>query len=233
MKVLICDDEYNNLEILKKYISEYVTAHCLKADIYATTSSKDVLKNDVVYDLAFLDIQMPDIDGIAIAKELKSRNQKVVIFFVTAFDEYQDEAMDLHAFRFFEKPFDAQRLYASLDKALQYIDETYVDLFLYNCGKDKKILVDDIVYIRRENRKIILHTKDGNEYVTRRNLNEWMGELPNTFFYLVHKSFLVNLHYITKNSYSNIELNNCIEVPVASRKQVDFHKYWFQYLKRR
>lgn len=233
MKVLICDDEYNNLEILKKYISEYITAHCLKADIYATTSSKDVLKNDVVYDLAFLDIQMPDIDGIAIAKELKSRNQKVVIFFVTAFDEYQDEAMDLHAFRFFEKPFDAQRLYASLDKALQYIDETYVDLFLYNCGEDKKILVDDIVYIRRENRKIILHTKDGNEYVTRRNLNEWMGELPNTFFYLVHKSFLVNLHYITKNSYSNIELNNCIEVPVASRKQVDFHKYWFQYLKRR
>ena len=73
---------------------------------------------------------MPDIDGITIAKELKERNEKVVIFFVTAFDEYQDEAMDLHAFRFFEKPFDVQRLYASLDKALQYIDKTYIDLFL-------------------------------------------------------------------------------------------------------
>ena len=84
-----------------------------------------------------------------------------------------------------------------------------------------------------ENRKIILHTKDGNEYITRRSLNEWMEELPNTFFYLVHKSFLVNLHYITKNSYSNIVLDNTIEIPVASRKQVDFHKYWFQYLKRR
>lgn len=43
---------------------------------------------------------MPDIDGISVAKELKNRNQKIVIFFVTAFDEYQDEAMDLHAFRF-------------------------------------------------------------------------------------------------------------------------------------
>mgnify|MGYP000720788692 CR=1 FL=1 len=78
----------------------------------------------------------------------------LISFFVTGFDEYQDEAMDLHAFRFFEKPFDAGRLYASLDKALQYIDETYIDLFLYNAGEDKKILVDDIVYIRRENRKI-------------------------------------------------------------------------------
>lgn len=47
--------------------------------------------------MAFLDIQMPDIDGITIAKELKERNEKVVIFFVTAFEEYQDEAMDLHA----------------------------------------------------------------------------------------------------------------------------------------
>lgn len=233
MKILICDDEYANMEMLKKHISEYIAAHCIKADIYDTSSPKDIFENSTSYDLAFLDIQMPDIDGISVAKELKSRNQKVVIFFVTAFDEYQDEAMDLHAFRFFEKPFDPQRLYASLDKAMQYIDETYIDLFLYNSGEDKKILVDDIVYIRRENRKIILHTKDGNEYVTRCNLNEWMEKLPNTFFYLVHKSFLVNLHYITKNSYSNIVLDNTIEIPVASRKQVDFHKYWFQYLKRR
>lgn len=233
MKILICDDEYTNLEILKKHITEYTAAHCIKADIYATTSPKKIFENSTSYDLAFLDIQMPDIDGITIAKELKERNEKVVIFFVTAFDEYQDEAMDLHAFRFLEKPFDVQRLYASLDKALQYIDKTYIDLFLYNGGEDKKILVDDIVYIRRENRKVILRTREGKEYVTRRDLNQWMEELPNTFFYLVHKSFLVNLHYITKNSYSNIVLDNTIEIPVASRKQVDFHKYWFQYLKRR
>lgn len=91
MKILICDDEYSNLELLKKHISEYVAAHCLKADIYATTSSKDIFETDNAFDLAFLDIQMPDIDGISVAKELKSRNQKVVIFFVTAFDEYRDE----------------------------------------------------------------------------------------------------------------------------------------------
>ena len=182
MKILICDDEYTNLEILKKHITEYTAAHCIKADIYATTSPKKIFENSTSYDLAFLDIQMPDIDGITIAKELKERNEKVVIFFVTAFDEYQDEAMDLHAFRFFEKPFDVQRLYASLDKVLQYIDKTYIDLFLYNGGEDKKILVDDIVYIRRENRKVILRTREGKEYVTRRDLNQWMEELPNTFF---------------------------------------------------
>lgn len=233
MKILICDDENTNLELLKKHIAEYAAAHSLRADIFATACSKEIVDNDTVYDLAFLDIQMPDFDGITVAKKLRERNAKVVIFFVTAFDEYQDEAMDLQAFRFFEKPFDVQRLYASLDKALQHIDETYIDLFLHNDGEDKKILVDDIVYIRRDNRKIILRTKDDKEYVTKRDLNQWLEELPNTFFYQVHKSFIVNMHYITKNSYSVIWLNDDIRVPVASRKQVDFHKYWFQYLKRR
>lgn len=233
MNVLICDDENTNLELLRKHITEYAEAHCLRADIFATDCPKEIVDNDTVYDLAFLDIQMPELDGITLAKKLRERNGKVVIFFVTAFDEYQDEAMDLQAFRFFEKPFDVQRLYASLDKALQYIDETYIDLFLYNDGADKKILVDDIVYIRRENRKIILRTKDDKEYVTRWDLSQWLEKLPNTFFYQVHKSFIVNMHYITKNSYSVIWLNDDIRVPVASRKQVDFHKYWFQYLKRR
>lgn len=56
MKILICDDEYTNLEILKKYITEYTAAHCIKADIYATASSKDVFESSTSYDLAFLDI---------------------------------------------------------------------------------------------------------------------------------------------------------------------------------
>lgn len=132
MKILICDDEYTNLEILKKHIMEYTAAHCIKADIYATTSPKEIFESSTSYDLAFLDIQMPDIDGISVAKELKNRNQKVVIFFVTAFDEYQDEAMDLHAFRFFDKPLNIERLYSGLNRAIEYLNESYIDVYIEN-----------------------------------------------------------------------------------------------------
>ena len=70
MKILICDDEYTNLEILKKYITEYTAAHCIKADIYATASSKDVFESSSAYDFACLDIQLPDVDGLSVAIEL-------------------------------------------------------------------------------------------------------------------------------------------------------------------
>ena len=231
MKILICDDEYTNLEILKKHIMEYTAAHCIKADIYATTSPKEIFENSTSYDLAFLDIQMPDIDGISVAKELKNRNQKVVIFFVTAFDEYQDEAMDLHAFRFFDKPLNIERLYSGLNRAIEYLNESYIDVYIENKNRHIKVSIDDIKYIKRENRKNTVVTN--NEiYTVRCKFEELISALPNTFFYLVHKSFYVNLHYITEYSYKEIYIDDT-RISVATRKQADFHKYWFNYVKRR
>lgn len=231
MKILICDDEYTNLEILKKHIMEYTAAHCIKADIYATTSPKEIFESSTSYDLAFLDIQMPDIDGISVAKELKSRNNKVILFFITAFDEYQDEAMDLHIFRFFDKPLNIERLYSGLNRAIEYLNESYIDVYIENKNRHIKVSVDDIKYIKRENRKNTIVTN--NEiYTVRCKFDDLISALPNTFFYLVHKSFYVNLHYITEYSYKEIYIDDT-RISVATRKQADFHKYWFNYVKRR
>ena len=232
MRILICDDEERYLKDLKVHIEEYMKIHSIKSEFFIATNPNEILKSNMAVDLAFLDIQMPETDGITLAKELKNRNGKVILFFVTNFEEYQDEAMDLHIFRFFEKPFNVQRLYSSLDKAMEYIDESYVDIFLYNNGEHKRILVDDIVYIRRDNRKIIMTTTDKKEYITKESIEEWVEKLPNTFFYLVHKGFLINLHYVTKYSYTELYLDDT-RIPIATRKQADFHKYWFRYLRRR
>lgn len=232
MRILICDDEVRYINDLEGYIEEYMTNHLISFQIDTTISPNEILNNDYVYDLVFLDIKMPVYDGIDLAYELKQRNSKVVIFFVTSFNEYQDMAMDLQVFRFFEKPFDVNRLYSSLDKAMEYIDGAYVDVFVYSNKEHKRILVDDIIYIENKNRKTYLYTKDG-QIIINETIDEWTDKLPTTFFYRVHKSFLVNLHYVTKYSYEELYLNETIRIPVASRKQSDFHKAWFRYLKRR
>lgn len=232
MKILICDDEERYLNELKVHVEEYLRTHNIKAELFTTLNPKEIMDSSFAFDLVFLDIQMPELNGIELAKELKNRNNKVIFFFVTNFDEYLDEAMDLRIFRFFEKPFNVKRLYSSLDRAMEYIDESYVDLFLYNNGEHQKILVDNIVYIKRENRKVILTTNSGNEYTTKESLEHWTEKLPNTFFYLVHKGFLVNLHYITKCSYTELYIDK-VRIPIAPRKQANFHNYWVEYLRRR
>ena len=231
MRILICDDEQKFVDDLKFHIERYMQTHLINAEITTTVSPEEILEGDSVYDLAFLDIQMPGVDGITLGKELKSRNSKLILFYVTAYSDYLDEAMDLQIFRYFYKPFDEKRLYASLDRAMEYLDESYVDIIVEGGKESVKIPVDDIVFVRRENRKITVFTVD-KEYVCKSGFDEIISKLPNTFFYLVHKSFLVNIHHITKYSYTEIYVGDT-RISVATRKQADFHKFWFDYVKRR
>ena len=232
MKILICDDEKHYLDNLKQHVQEYMDQRGIESAIDAYTDPSEIMEGSRIYDVAFLDIQMDGIDGITLAKELKRRNGKLALFFVTNYEEYQDDAMDLQAFRFFEKPFDVKRLYAGLDKAMEYIDGAYVDVFLYTDGAQQRVLVDDILYITRANRKVVMVTTDG-ELTTKESFDDWCEKLPPLFFYAVHKSFLVNLHYINRYSYGELTLNNGTKIPIAPRRQSAFHKYWFEYLRRR
>lgn len=232
MKILICDDEQQYTDELKTYIEEFMKSRFINFEIDIANNPQTVVDSKEIYHLAFLDIQMNELDGISLAKVLKERNSKIVIFFVTSFNDYQDEAMDLRAFRFFEKPFNADRLYSGLEKAMEYIDESYIDFYIYANNEQKKILVDDVIYVERGNRRVTLVTTQGN-YTTRESFDEWCDILQNTFFYKVHKSFIVNLHYVTSYKYSELLIQNNIRIPIASKRQTDFHRFWFAYLRRR
>lgn len=232
MKILICDDEQQYVDELKIHIENFMQSRVADFTIDTANNPQAVADSNEIYQLAFLDIQMDELNGISLAKILKERNNKIVIFFVTSHNDYQDEAMDLRAFRFFEKPFNADRLYSGLEKAMEYIDESYVDFYAWTDNEHKQILVDDVIYVERGNRQVTLVTTKGN-FITRESFDEWCAILQNSFFYRVHKSFIVNLHYVTGYKYSELYVQNNVRIPIASRRQTDFHKFWFAYLRRR
>ena len=115
---------------------------------------------------------------------------------------------------------------------MEYIDESYIDFYVYANNEQKKILVDDVIYVERGNRRITLVTTHGN-YTTRETFDEWCEILQNSFFYRVHTSFIVNLHYITSYKYTELWIQDSVRIPIASRRQSSFHKFWFAYLRRR
>jgi len=231
MNVVLVDDEVFFLENLRQHIAGYMKIHFIPCAITIASNPMEIFRNNEIYDIAFLDIQMDGIDGISLAKELRKRNRKLALFFITNYREYQDDAMDLQAFRFFDKPFDVNRLYSSLDKALEYIDKAYIDLYLYSDGVYKQVLADDILYIERKNRKVYVHTT-ADTLVVRDDYESCCQRLPVTFFYGVHKSFYVNLHYVQRYAYSELFLTDGTRISIASRKQAEFHKFWFGFLGR-
>ena len=191
MRILFCDDDKNSLEVLNETVSEYMNEKGYNYESVSTSVSSSVMQSEDVFDLAFLDIQMAEVDGLSLAEELKKRNSNVIIFFVTNYEQFQDDAMDLRVFRFFNKPLEKSRLYSGLDKAMEYLNDSCVEIYLKNCGEYTKILVNDICYIKRENRKVIVVTKN-TQYETTEKLEDLHQKLPHTFFYLVHKSFFIS-----------------------------------------
>lgn len=231
MRILICDDEECYIQPLRKCLEQYMTEHSIPFDITELLQPQVVLTSKDVFDIAFLDIQMEGVDGLTLAKELRLRNRKTALFFITNYEGYQDSAMDLQALRYFTKPFDPDRLISGLDKALEYIDGAYVDVFLYSGGVQQRVLVDDILYLTLEGRRVVIQT-DKNRFLVTGKLEDWLERFPHTFFRQPHKSFLVNLHHVDWYSYSELQMSDGTRIPIAPKKQPEFRRVWFEYIGR-
>lgn len=231
MRILICDDEVRYIQPLRKCLEQYMAEHNIPSEITETVAPQKILLSKEVYDIAFLDIQMENVDGLTLAKELRRRNRKTALFFITNYEGYQDNAMDLQALRYFKKPFEPDRLIAGLDKALEYIDGAYVDVFLYSGGVQQRVLVDDILYLTLDGRKVAIQTIKSRFLVTGK-LEEWIERFPHTFFRQPHKSFLVNLHHVERYAYSELQMSDGTRIPIAPKKQPEFRRIWFEYIGR-
>ena len=231
MRILICDDEVRYIQPLRKCLEQYMAEHNIPSEITETVALQKILLSKEVYDIAFLDIQMENVDGLTLAKELRQRNRKTALFFITNYEGYQDNAMDLQALRYFKKPFEPDRLIAGLDKALEYIDGAYVDVFLYSGGVQQRVLVDDILYLTLDGRKVAVQTVKSRFLVTGK-LEEWIERFPHTFFRQPHKSFLVNLHHVERYAYSELQMSDGTRIPIAPKKQPEFRRIWFEYIGR-
>ena len=231
MRILICDDEECYIQPLRKCLEQYMAEHSIPFDITKLSHPQVVLTSKDAFDIAFLDIQMEGVDGLTLAKELRRRNRKTALLFITNYEGYQDSAMDLQALRYFTKPFDPDRLISGLDKALEYIDGAYVDVFLYSGGVQQRVLVDDILYLTLEGRKVAIQT-DKNRFLVTGKLEDWLERFPHTFFRQPHKSFLVNLHHVDWYSYSELQMSDGTRIPIAPKKQPEFRRVWFEYIGR-
>lgn len=232
MRILVCDDEALFLEQLAAQVREYMELHHIECDITITTDPGEVLAAEQNFDLAFLDIQLGKTDGISLARELKRRSERLSLFFVTNHRVYQDEAMDLEALRFFEKPVDLKRLHSGLDSAMERIEKFWTDIFVSSERGQRRVLVDDIMYVSRDNRRVFVQTL--NETISARDsFEELCQKLPGLFFYLVHNSFFVNLHHVERYSNSELVMRDGRIISIASRKRANFRKFWFEYLSRR
>lgn len=232
INALICDDEKYCCDIVLQYLQKYCEERnfTLFYDLY--DNGKDALLSEKTYNIAFLDIEINNISGLDIAKHLKEKNKNVIIFFITEYEKYIDDAMDLFALRFIKKPLDYSRFYNGLDKAVELINEDDVEFYLKDTNKVLKIKSKDIMYVETLDHKTKVVTPD-KIYYSSDLIDYWHKKLTHSSFYRVHKSYIVNLDYINEYKRNEVKLLNGEIIGVSYRNQPYFRKYFYNYLKRR
>lgn len=117
--ILVCDDSAEIVEQVKKLLCAWEKVNTVSFNIDCRQSGKFILENKHKYDIAFIDIEMPEMSGLELAVELKKQNPDVLIIVLTSFQRYLDDAMRIHVFRYLSKPVDVNRFNKNLFDAVQ------------------------------------------------------------------------------------------------------------------
>lgn len=228
MRITVCDDEKKYADEIKKSVTEILTELNISAEYDVFSDSTEIYNCNNFYDIAFLDIEMDPYSGIEIAKKLKAVNPYIIIFIITAYDNYLDDAMDLNVFRYIKKPLDFKRLKKGINKALDNIDNQNITFLLKNGEKTKTVLSDDIVYIETTGRTTRVVTVI-DEFMSENKMDFWKSKLIASFFYNVHKSFIINMKHVSDYKRDTVTLAGKYNIPVSYRRQAEFRSFFLKY----
>lgn len=231
MRILICDDDALMIEKLRKYVNNYFEYNHLKCpEIACFSNGEDLLADGGNKDLLFLDIEMPGINGIYVGNELKKKNSNLIIFVITSYSEYLDEAMRFHVFRYLSKPLDKQRLFRNMKDAINLYNSLTFKVPIETKQGVHTLPASSIIVVEAQGRKVIVHTTLC-DFESVHNMQYWQELLPQNRFFQTHRSFIVNFEYVTDFDHTLIHLaNNQFNAYLTRRKYSVFKKSYLLYL---
>ena len=225
--VAICEDEGYILEELRKKVEKYINRKSLDASIKTFTSGEELLKAKKKLDIILLDLMLPGIDGLEVARQISGRSR---IIFVTSYREYAVEAFDANAVHYLVKPVTEERLFSALDRAVNQTEQMDNQaLTLIKSGKTQVIFIRDILYCEVFNHQVRIHTVHGT-YDYFGTLDMLETKLDERFF-RCHRSFVVNMSCVAGQEKGVAILTNGERIFISRRKQTDFIQRLLNFLK--
>ena len=230
LRCIAIDDEPLALKQIQSYIGKTDFLSLEGSFSVATEALEKV--NEIRPDLLFIDINMPELNGIDFVKSL---DYAVMIIFTTAYDEYAIEGFKLDVIDYLLKPIPYADFFKAANKAKELfalkqsakevvaVDKDY--LFVKSEYRLVRIKMPDIRYIESQREYICLHLSDGTSVMTLLSMKSVEERLPKEHFMRVHRSFIVNLSKIAVIERQRIVFDKKTYIPVGDLYKEAFDSY--------
>lgn len=220
---LLVDDEPLAMDVIASYL-EKVTGFEVVAKCKNALEAFEILQTQEI-DLIFLDIQMPQLNGIEFVKTLTNPPK---IIFTTAHRDYAIEGFELDAIDYLLKPISFGRFMKAINKiqrkpavatiatpeSIPVSSNTVPFLYIKMDKKILKVYLDKISYIESQKDYVRIVLEDDNDVVTKQKISYLEQRLPSGQFLRIHRSYIVAVNKITAFSSINIEIDK-IELPIG------------------
>lgn len=238
MRAIIVEDEFPAREELKYFVKNFSDIKIINEFDNGIEVLKFLQENTV--DVIFLDINIPMLDGMLLAKTINNFKIKPKLIFITAYKEYAVDAFELEAFDYILKPYSKERIISMLNK-LKQIEVIKKDnltksnsmvkntISLWKNDKLSVVNIEDIYYCEARERDTLVYTKN-SEYVVKVSIKEFEKNLSQDLFFKTHRSYIVNISKISEiipwfNNTYRLKFNDLrLEVPVSRSRIKDFRE---------
>jgi DNA-binding LytR/AlgR family response regulator len=225
IKAIALDDEPLSLDLIEAFCLQTNEVELIKK----FTNPKEALKylRKFRVDLIFLDINMPNLTGIEVLKEI---NQNTEAIFITAHSEYAVESYNLNAIDYLLKPFEFDRFLVAVKKVKTkfQIDKTEEEsIFVRSDYRLVKIYISEIQHIESSADYLTIVYKNQSKIVTRMTMIDMVALLPKSFFIRVHRSFILPISEMKMIRDKKIILD-AIEIPIGLKYEKNVNQHFLK-----
>lgn len=230
MRIAVCDDEERFRADIRDHVDRLFGSLDVMVDSYSSAPDLIDKFEKKPYDLVFLDIEMPGMNGIEAARRLRELSDKVYIVFLTGHVEYALEGYEVNALRYLTKPINEDKL----KEVVKYVSDKMSDarhIRIRVDGEDIFVNISDIYYFEARDQYVMIYTKD-KDYLVRYNLSDYEEELKNDGFYKTHRSYLVSLGKVKKLAKNEAVMEGGGAVPVSRGAASGLKEALYAYLEK-
>lgn len=229
LRIAICDDESLSRNHTLRFIEQWENKpnSCL---ITSFDNGDDLIKSHTQspFDIIFLDIVMPILNGIETAKEIRTFDKNVKIVFLTSSSDYAVSSYSVKADNYLLKPIKESLLFTCLDELYEELLDNLEMITIKSSFSIHRVFLKDIEFVEAQNKRVVFYLSGGKTISSANQLYslEPILSLEKGFF-KCHRSYIVNINHIDSFSGKEIRMRSNLLVPLSRSANKEFMDYYF------